>query len=139
MLELILVTALAGAFLDKTVLIYFLIKNRPCFSAHLPEQIRIYRWVFAATRGLLLTGVVAFIIYRFTNMSEGKFLIVWGVIYIGIFIGLYEYAKMTITEWFIPNSRKPQQPLSYVPKRRSNLLIVLAVYIVLALFLLAVW
>lgn len=116
--------------------IIFILINRKKFSEKLPEQLKVYRWIYAFTIALIVASLFTLAFMEYSHLSEIYLYIIWAGLFLLSFAAWYIYAKHTITEWFIPNRKLPQLPIRYFPKNKRSIivLIIFATIIVLLLY-----
>lgn len=132
-MEFLFITVFVGLIGFLLLTSIFICMNRKEFSKNLPKQIKIYRWIYACGSALTWAGVATFIVRQFFHPSDQNLYIIWAVLFILLFAGIYMYVKSTIKEWFIPNQKLPKLPIRFIPKNKKNLLLIIIFFILIAI------
>lgn len=127
----IFVIATLGYYL---ITITFLLINRKKFSPRLPEQLKVYRWIYALTLALDFASLLTLVVMRFANLSDLYLYVIWAALFVVFFIGLFIFAKYTITEWFLPFQKLPKLPLHYIPRNKRSIALIILITIIVLLF-----
>lgn len=135
MTELIVILGFVGLVMYFVITIIYIILNRKKFADNLPVQLKAYRWVYASTLSFAIGSWFALIVNHWAHLSDSNLLIVWVGMVAMWFIIWYIAAIYTITEWFIPLSKRPQLPLHIIPKDKKRLIVLIIFFILVAAFM----
>ena len=135
MTELLVILGFVGLLSYLVATFIYIYSNRKAFSDKLAEQLKTYRWIYAGTLSLAIGSWFALIVNHYTHLSKLYLAIVWIIMIVLWYAIWYIAARQTITEWFIPLSKRPQLPLHIIPRNKKHLIVLIIFFIIVAAFL----